>query len=116
MAGGLVPSFKRAGIAPVPAVPEPQRARGAGRGASANPASERTNLSPCDPQSLEDVIPLGSRNSSSAPLASTPPHPPLSLFRDSVPLPTREVVTAVTRLPALATAGVPRDPAPRPTS
>lgn len=39
VAGGLVPRFKRAGISLVRAVPEPQREPG--RGASANPASER---------------------------------------------------------------------------
>lgn len=81
MAGGLVPSFKRAGIAPVPAVPEPQRARGAGRGASANPASERTNLSPCDPQSLEDW-----RTSSLSAPATPPPRlspPPLRTRRSA---------------------------------
>lgn len=100
----------------------PFRSRSGSRGAAPlrtrrvsarGPASARI-FSPCDPRALEDVIPLGSSNSSSAPLASTPPRPPLSLFGDSVPLPTREVVTAVTPLPVLATAGAPRGPAPCP--
>lgn len=109
---GLYPALSERGLLPCAQF---RGCRGAGRGASAKPASElagpgeRTN-----PQALEDVIPLGPGNSSSAPLPSTPPRPRLSLFGDFVPLPTREVVTAVTLLPALARAGAPRSPASRP--
>lgn len=43
-------------------------------------------FSPCEPEALEDVIPLGPSNSSSAPRASTPLRPRFSLFGESVRL------------------------------
>lgn len=119
MIRGCAPQFKRAGIAPGRTVPESQRERGAASlrtPAVSTPSRTRARIfSPCDSQALEDVIPLGFGNSSSAPLASTPRSLLLNLFGDSVPLAMREVVVAaVTPLPAVSRAGAPRGPAPHP--
>lgn len=115
---GFAPQLKRAGIAPGRTVPESQRERGAASlrtpGVSTPSRTRARIFSPCDSQALEDVIPLGFGNSSSAPLASTPRSLLLNLFGDSVPLPMREVVAAVTPLPAVSRAGAPRGPAPHP--
>lgn len=114
MARGLAPWFKLAGIAPTRAVLEPQRSRARRLCEALDRARWAGIFSPCEPEALEDVIPLGPSNSSSAPRASTPPRPRFSLFGDSVPLPTREAAAAVTTLPSLAGVGAPRGPAVRP--
>lgn len=71
------------------AVREPQREPGAAplrtlRTSSRGPESAGI-FSPCEPKALEDVIPLGSGNPSSAPLASTLPRPRISLFEMPCP-------------------------------